>query len=210
MAIGILAAFWAVSFLLVISPGMDWAYTISAGMRGRMVLPAVFGLLVGYLIITTIIAVGIGAFVSQNKIVMTIISALGTAYLLWLGINMLLHPSVPQVGKEQDSDSWSRWAIVGVGVSGLNPKGFLLFFALLPQFTDPAASWPIPAQIMALGIVHVLSCSVIYLLVGYCSKAVLQASPCAARIVSRFSGVSMTAIALLLAAEQVMRLHITN
>lgn len=205
MAIGILAAFWAVSFLLVISPGMDWAYTISAGMRGQMVLPAVIGLLIGYLIITSIIAVGFGVFISQNVIVMTSITALGTIYLLWLGINMLRHPSVPQVGVAQESDSWSRWAIRGVGVSGLNPKGFILFFALLPQFTDPEASWPIAAQIMALGIVHIISCGVIYLLVGYCSKAVLQTRPRAAQIVSQFSGASMTAIALLLFADQILR-----
>ena len=205
MAIGILAAFWAVSFLLVISPGMDWAYTISAGMRGRMVFPAVIGLLIGYLIITAIIAVGFGVFISQNEIVMTSITALGTIYLLWLGINMLRHPSAPQVGEAQESDSWSRWVIRGVGVSGLNPKGFILFFALLPQFTDPAASWPISVQIMVLGIIHTVSCGVIYLLVGYCSKAILQTRPRAARIVSQFSGASMTTVALLLFVDQVLR-----
>ena len=44
MAIGTLAAFWAVSFLLVLVPGADWAYAIAAGQRDRSVLPAVAGL----------------------------------------------------------------------------------------------------------------------------------------------------------------------
>ena len=35
MAIGTLAAFWAVSFLLVLVPGADWAYAIAAGLRDR-------------------------------------------------------------------------------------------------------------------------------------------------------------------------------
>ena len=33
MAVGAVAAFWAVSFLLVLTPGADWAYAIAAGLR---------------------------------------------------------------------------------------------------------------------------------------------------------------------------------
>lgn len=47
MTLALFAAFWAVSILLVITPGMDWAYVISAGIRGRVVVPAVAGLLFG-------------------------------------------------------------------------------------------------------------------------------------------------------------------
>ncbi|WP_394525483.1 hypothetical protein [Paenarthrobacter nicotinovorans] len=38
MPFGTLAAFWAVSFLFVITPGADWAYAISAGLRHRTVV----------------------------------------------------------------------------------------------------------------------------------------------------------------------------
>ena len=38
---------------------------------------------------------------------------------------------------------------------------FLLFLALLPQFTDPNAGWPLSVQIVVLGLVHVASCAVI-------------------------------------------------
>ena len=41
MTVSVLAAFWAVSLLFVITPGLDWAYVISAGIRGRWVVPAV-------------------------------------------------------------------------------------------------------------------------------------------------------------------------
>ena len=60
MTLSVLAAFWAVSFLFIITPGADWAYAISAGMRGRWVTPAVAGLLSGHLLATIIVAAGVG------------------------------------------------------------------------------------------------------------------------------------------------------
>src|SRR5947209_1207051 len=39
MAIGTLVAFWAVSFLLVLVPGPDWAYAIASGLRDLSFLP---------------------------------------------------------------------------------------------------------------------------------------------------------------------------
>lgn len=199
------AAFWAVSFLFVITPGVDWAYAISAGMRGRVVVPAVTGLLLGHLTATVIVAVGVGSFVARNPTTLAVLTTAGALYLLWLGINMLIRPPQPRVGETQESDSWARWTVKGAGVSGLNPKVFLLFLALLPQFTDPAASWSVPVQIVALGLVHIFSCGVVYLLVGFGSQTLLRTRPRAAQIVSRISGAAMTAIAVLLFAEQVIR-----
>lgn len=174
MTLSIFAAFWAVSFLFVITPGVDWAYAISAGMNGRVVLPAVAGLLLGHLLATTIVAAGVGALVARNPIALTGLTAVGAAYLLWLGINMFARPSALQAGEAAKSGSWARWTIKGVCVSGLNPKVFLLFLALLPQFTDKTAAWPIPVQIIALGLVHIFSCGVVYLLVGFSSQAVCR------------------------------------
>ncbi|MBJ7221501.1 MULTISPECIES: LysE family translocator [unclassified Brenneria] len=204
MTFSIIAAFWAVSILFIITPGVDWAYMISAGMRGRVVMPAVTGLLFGHLTATLIVAAGVGAIVADNPIALTVLTFTGSAYLLWLGVNMLIHPPVPGAGHIQDSGSWTRWAVKGACVSGLNPKVFLLFLALLPQFTDPAAAWSVPAQIIALGLIHVFSCGVVYLFVGLCSQTVLQTRPQAARSVSRISATAMIIIAVLLIAEQVI------
>jgi len=81
---------------------------------------------------------------------------------------------------------------------------FLLFLALLPQFTDAAAAWSVPMQMIALGLIHTVSCGVIYLLVGFGSQVVLQARPAAARFVSRFSGAAMIIIAVVLLSEQML------
>ncbi len=203
MMISVFAAFWAVSILFVITPGMDWAYVISAGMQGRVVIPAVSGLLLGHFIAIVIVAAGIGALVASNPIALTVLTVIGSAYLLWLGLNMLIHPSVPNKGDVQETSSWYRWTIKGVCVSGLNPKVFLLFLALLPQFTNPAGSWSIPAQIIALGLMHLFSCGVVYFLVGVCAQTVLQTRPKAAQCVSQISGIAMIVIALFLLAEQI-------
>ena len=53
-------AFWAVSFLFVITLGADWAYAISAGLQGRSVVPAVLGMLSGHVLATMIVAAGVG------------------------------------------------------------------------------------------------------------------------------------------------------
>ncbi|MFA5630884.1 MAG: hypothetical protein WC997_05195 [Porticoccaceae bacterium] len=58
---------------------------------------------------------------------------------------------------------------------------------------------------LTLGGIHLVSCGVIYVLVGYGSQAVLQARPVAAQRVSRLAGVAMTGIALLLLAEPVIQ-----
>ncbi|NHB59655.1 LysE family translocator [Photorhabdus sp. RW14-46] len=202
MELSLFAAFWIVSVLFIITPGADWAYTISAGMHGRAVLPAVTGLLCGHLIATIVVAAGVGAIVAGTPIALTVLTVAGAGYLLWLGINMIRHPSVPTASNEREVGSRSQWAIKGLWVSSLNPKVFLLFLALLPQFTNPTAAWPIPVQIMALGLLHILSCGVIYLIVGYGSRAILKTRAQAAHIVSRVSGAVMIIIAVLLLAEQ--------
>lgn len=194
-------AFWAVSFLFVITPGADWAYAISAGLRGRVIVPAVAGLLSGHLIATLIVAAGVGGILAGAPVVLSVMTVAGAGYLIWLGIGMWRHPSVPQADDVQQTSSWGRWAMKGACVSGLNPKVFLLFLALLPQFTDPAASLPIPMQIVALGLVHTFSCGVVYLLVGYGSQSVLRTRPTAAQIVSRISGAAMIIIGLFLLLE---------
>jgi threonine/homoserine/homoserine lactone efflux protein len=98
MAVGTVAAFWMVSLLFVVTPGADWAYAIAAGLWHRTVLPAVGGLLAGHLLATAVVAAGVAAMMSRLPLALTALTALGAAYLVWLGIGMLSRPSVPQAG----------------------------------------------------------------------------------------------------------------
>ncbi len=202
MAINLLIAFWTVSILFVITPGVDWAYAISAGMKGRVVVPAVTGLILGHFIATLIVAAGVGVIVSSMPLAMTTLTIIGASYLMWIGIQLSKNPPKPGSYSAFDQHSWWRWLTKGTCVSGLNPKVFLLFLALLPQFTDPTSDWPISSQIVTLGLIHIISCTIVYLIVGYSAQFILSTRPKAALMVGRVSGVLMIFIALGLLAEQ--------
>jgi threonine/homoserine/homoserine lactone efflux protein len=197
-------AFWMLSLMLAITPGADWAYAISAGLRYRTVTPAVGGLLLGHLAATVVVAAGVAAVLARSPLVMTGLTLAGAVYLIWLGIGTLARPSTPRAGDGPADGSWMRQTVKGFGISGLNPKVFLLFLALLPQFTDPQSSWPIGAQIMLLGLIHVATCAVVYTGVGAGARLVLATRPAAARAVTRFSGAAMTVIGVILLVEHLI------
>lgn len=200
MAVGAALGFWAMSALLVLVPGADWAYVIAAGLRDRAVWPAVSGLLLGYLALTAVVAAGVAAVVARTPAVLTALTLVGAGYLIWLGIGVLVRPPVISAG-EWRSSSAGRAVARGFGVSGLNPKGLLLFLALLPQFTDPRGSWPAAAQIGLLGVLHTANCGAGYLGVGVLARSVLRARPAAARLTTRLSGVAMVVLGAALLAE---------
>jgi threonine/homoserine/homoserine lactone efflux protein len=203
MAVNTIAAFWAVSFLFLITPGANWAYAITAGLRYRTVLPAVGGLLAGHLLAATVVAAGVAALLAGSPLVMTVLTAVGAAYLVRLGIATLVRPATPQASGEPPPRSCIRQAARGLGISGLNPKVFLLFLALLPRFIRPVG-WPPAVQILVLSLVHLASCAVIYTAVGTGARRVLRARPAAARAVTRISGAAMVTIGVLLLVEQVV------
>ncbi|WP_346778140.1 LysE family translocator [Paraburkholderia sp. Ac-20347] len=207
MEVSLLTAFWIVSFSLVMVPGADWAYAISAGLRGSVIAPAVGGMLLGYLAITLVVAAGVGALVTSVPALLSVLTVVGGAYLLWLGVRTVMHPAELSAGpddapKAGQQSRWG-WSMRGFAISGLNPKAILLFVALLPQFTRRDAGWSVSAQIVALGVLHMINCASVYSVVGFGSKAVLGTRPAAARRVSQLSGVAMILVALLLFAEQV-------
>ncbi|MFF0308187.1 LysE family translocator [Streptosporangium sp. NPDC004379] len=197
MAAGSLLAFWVVAFLLIAVPGADWAFTIGAGLRDRSVYPAVGGLVVGYAVITLVVAAGVGTLVARSPAVLTGLTLVGGLYLVWHGVTTFARPAAPAVSTSPadgpDGTGWGTF-LRGIGVSGLNPKGLLIFLALLPQFTDPRAAWPVAGQIGALGLAFMVTCALFYLCLGTLTRTVLHARPTLARHVSRLSGAAMAGV----------------
>jgi threonine/homoserine/homoserine lactone efflux protein len=207
MAAGSVLAFWLVALLLVVVPGADWAFTISAGLRGHSVLPAVGGLVLGYAAVTAVVAAGVGALVAGSPGILTGLSILGGAYLIWHGAVAFIRPFAPPTTLDPVTGTdWSTFA-KGVGVSGLNPKGLLLFLALLPQFTDPAANWPVAGQIGLLGLAFTATCAVFYFALGTLARTALRARPAVARTVGRISGAAMIVIGTALFADRLISHH---
>ncbi|MFB7853499.1 MULTISPECIES: LysE family translocator [unclassified Streptomyces] len=197
-----LAAFLAVDLLLVFTPGADWAYAISAGLRGRSVVPAVTGLIAGHLAYSLVAFAGLAVVVASSPAALTALTVAGAGYLLWLGCGVLRQPSVPAAGDGSPGASRLQVAVKGFGISGLNPKALLLYFSLFPQFIDPATGWPVAAQTGLLSTVHLTACAVVYLAVGVLARTVLSTRPSAARAVTRVSGAMMIAIGAFLLVER--------
>jgi threonine/homoserine/homoserine lactone efflux protein len=205
MAVGSIAAFWVVALLLIIVPGADWAFTIGSSLRGNSALAAVSGLVLGYAAVTVVVAAGIGALVAGSPAVLTALTIVGGLYLIWHGARSFT------VGAAADNTSAGAGArtnravlVKGMGVSALNPKGLLLFLALLPQFTSPHWSLPVGIQLGVLGVVFMASCAVFYLCLGSLAGKVLHARPAAARVITRFSATAMIVIGALLLAERLV------
>jgi threonine/homoserine/homoserine lactone efflux protein len=92
----------------------------------------------------------------------------------------------------------------GCGDQRAQREGLPLFLALLPQFTDANAAWPLALQIVVLGLVHVTSCAVVYTGVGTGARRVLRARPAAALAVTRCSGAAMIVIGVMLLGEKLI------
>jgi threonine/homoserine/homoserine lactone efflux protein len=207
MNVGLLFGFWGIALLLALTPGADWAYAISAGLRERTVLPSILGMILGYAIVVALVASGIGAAVTAFPVILTVLTFVGALYLLWLGIRAIAaRPAQLEDAAQTASGPWRARVARGVGVSTLNPKGLLLLLALLPQFTAPAAPWPLTAQLLTLGSIHLLNIAVVYTGVAVLARRILRARPTATVVVTRVSGAAMLAIGAALLIERVIEL----
>ena len=183
--------------MLVMTPGADWAYAITAGVRGGKLLPAIAGLAGGYVVQAALVVVGVGALLAQSQSAMQVLTYLGAVYLLWLGVRVARDPA-PFAPENTGAVSAAR----GVATSGLNPKGVLLFFAVLPQFVARTAPWPVTVQLAVLGTVHIAACALVYFWVAMAARRLLESRPRAARIVGHASGFAMVAVAVALVIER--------
>jgi threonine/homoserine/homoserine lactone efflux protein len=177
MAISSIAAFWAVAALLIAVPGADWAYVIGTVVNGRPVMLAVSGLAIGYAGITVVVAAGVGALVARTPASLAALTIAGGLYLLWLGVRTFLRPAGHGPAEGTAARTGRATLVKGIGVSGLNPKGLLVFLAVLPQFATPRGNWPLAVQLAVLGLVFVLTCAAFYLGMGSVARRILDVRP---------------------------------
>jgi threonine/homoserine/homoserine lactone efflux protein len=194
---GSILAFWGVAALLIAVPGVDWAFAINAGLR-RQVLPAAAGIVLGYLVMTAVVAAGVGALITSTPIALTALTVIGALYLIWLGGTAIRAP-----GTITSQPTRGNPLLRGMAVSTLNPKGLLVFVTILPRFADPHGSLPMPVQLSCLGLAFVLTCALVYPCVGMTARLLLSAKPVVARIMSRVSGVAMILVGVILLVEQI-------
>jgi threonine/homoserine/homoserine lactone efflux protein len=192
-----------IDLLLVLTPGPDWAYVIAVGLRDRWVLQAVAGLVAGYAGLTVLVAAGLAVLITTSPGALTAVTLIGGAYLIWLGASVLSRPTEAEgAGRAPRPTSRTRVAARGAATSGLNPKGLLLFVAVLPQFVDRHGGLPVAVQIGVLGTIHMGNCAAAYLAVGTLARNTLTGRPSAAHAVTRAAGAAMIVLGALLVLER--------
>src|SRR6476646_9741982 len=134
---GAVAAFLTIDVVLVLTPGPDWAYVIAVGLRDRIVLSAVAGLVARNIVLTVAVAAGLAVLTVTRPRALTAVPRVGAAYRLWLGVSVVSRlsesgPTAPTAGPAGVLGVVAR----GAATSGLNPKALMLFVAVLPQFVD--------------------------------------------------------------------------
>ncbi|HET6868557.1 MAG TPA: LysE family translocator [Solirubrobacteraceae bacterium] len=202
---GLVATFTTIDVLLVLTPGPDWAYVVAVGLRDQMVLPAVGGLVAGYAALTVLVATGLAVVITTSPGAVTVVTLAGGAYLIWLGASVLASPAADEVfSSSPRPSSTARVAARGATTSGLNPKGLLLFVAVLPQFVDRRGGLPVAVQIGVLGAIHMTNCAVAYLGVGSIARNLLTRRPLAAHTVTRMAGAAMIVLGALLLLERAL------
>jgi len=153
-----LIAFTLAAGLLTITPGLDTALVLrTAAVEGpRRAWLAAFGVCLGTLCWGAMVALGLGALLAASRLAFDILKWAGCAYLVWLGLNLVLRPRVAfdLGGSVASPRSGAAWFWRGVLNNLLNPKAGVFYVSFLPQFV-PAGVAPAPWMFMLSG-VHVV------------------------------------------------------
>jgi threonine/homoserine/homoserine lactone efflux protein len=150
-----LLAFGIAALVLIAIPGPSVVFVIGRALAyGRGVaLCTVLGNSLGLLVILVLVALGLGVVVQESILVFTVLKLLGAAYLVFLGVQAIRHRRGIQVADDVPVAPLSRPRAVRqgfvVGVS--NPKAFMIFAAVLPQFIDRGEGH-VQTQMLLLGL----------------------------------------------------------
>jgi threonine/homoserine/homoserine lactone efflux protein len=151
-----LVAFGIAAFVIIAIPGPSVLFVIGRALTyGRTVaLLSVLGNSLGMFVVMALVALGLGPVVAESFVVFTTIKLAGAAYMIWLGVQAFRHRRAIRV---EDGElggpalPWPRALRQGFVVGVSNPKAFMMFAAVLPQFVEPEAGH-VTGQMFVLGL----------------------------------------------------------
>ncbi|CRM28211.1 MULTISPECIES: LysE family translocator [Pseudomonas] len=125
---------------VVPGPNALLALTHGAIHGSRRTLFTISGGVLGFALVLTLCAVGLGALIQASATWFMALKIAGGLYLIWLGFG--LWRSAPVSLDTPGKTGLRRWSLFRQGlVSALsNPKALLLFTAFIPPFLDPHRS----------------------------------------------------------------------
>jgi RhtB (resistance to homoserine/threonine) family protein len=143
--------FLGAGILLNLTPGPDTVYILGRSVaQGREAgIASALGISVGSIFHTCAAALGLSAILATSALAFGTIKLFGGAYLVFLGIKMMLDRrkqlSLPSNFRRRTTIAAFRQGIL---TNILNPKVALFFLAFLPQFIDPASSAKVAAFLL--------------------------------------------------------------
>ena len=154
---------------LIFTPGPDMLFILSQvmGKDAKAGIMATVGVCLGYLVHSVLVALGIAAIIVSFPILFETIRWLGIAYLLFLDFSLIKSVFNTQrlaIEKKNTAKPIQK----GFFTALLNPKGMLIYFAILPQFIDKTGNTV--SQGLILSFIFIGLCFVVY-----CSLSVIFA-----------------------------------
>lgn len=144
-----LVMFIAAGWLLNLTPGPDVLYIVTNALRSgtRAGIVAGLGITAGCFVHIFAAAVGVGALLATSATAFTVLKWLGAAYLMWMGVRMLLAKPGADNGNTTalaaaqaapaHHTSLRKVFLGGFWTNMLNPKVAIFFLAFVPQFIAP-------------------------------------------------------------------------
>jgi threonine/homoserine/homoserine lactone efflux protein len=137
-----LVAFLLTVYVLILIPGPSVLFVVSRGVAlgRRAALATVAGNAAGLVFQGTLVTIGVGSIVASSDAVFTALKLIGASYLVYLGVkNILERKALAEVFSPTAAaapKTLGRIVREGFFVGATNPKGVLIFTAVLPQFID--------------------------------------------------------------------------
>ncbi len=156
---GQVLAFALASFVLIVVPGPGVLFIVGRALaHGRRVaLATACGHAAGNYVVAACVSVGLGTLLERSDQVFLAVKLVGALYLVWLGVHAIRRRKSLAEAFDAGAgprDGW-RAARDGLVVGVTNPKAFILFGAILPQFVNRAAGH-VPGQMLLLALVSVM------------------------------------------------------
>lgn len=128
--------FLSTAFLMNITPGTDTMYIVSKSVsQGRKAgIYSVLGISTGSLVHTFLAAIGLSVILTTSVVLFTAIKIIGAAYLIYLGVKMLVQSSLNMKISATKDLSLKKIYMQGLITNITNPKVALFFISFLPQF----------------------------------------------------------------------------
>ena len=200
-----LLAFVFAAVALAITPGPGIAYVVARTVAGGRAegLASCLGTGLGGLVHVLAAAFGLSLLIAQSAWAFNLVKYIGAAYLVYLGVRMLLRRSSDDAAPVVSAQGARRAFMEGIVVEALNIKTALFFLAFLPQFTSPDSS--LAPQLVVLGCICVALNTLVDVVAVFGADRMLKSSTARAaraKVLNRVSGGTMVALGILLATAR--------